>query len=428
MRKKSSSTKNKTLPSGSLDSKFGNLGKAYPPGTENTFGHANGVWVNELGTLFICGRLDTDYFVAGLKKDGTPYLTLNKTGLIKDNFGSGLFSVMKDISLTPGGEILVSGLFLETEYIHHHAFALYRQNGVRIKTFGNKGKVTVPALENRRLVNNTPITTFLQDGKILVSSTQIVRNGPSTGVLYRLNKDGSRDETFCSPQGYLDLDYNGLPIAVYETKLQQDGKILFAGSIYINGDQHGFVARYRNDFTPDTDFGNDGFYIIKGLDTFNQLLKIQIQDDGKILAVGTWGDANKSTSGVLLRLTDAGVLDDQFNEGKLLTTQLDGNKSGLQFTSVACMPDQSIIVQGNTLGGEEADVIVARYLPNGSLDLSFGEPKGPKGYVRTKIGSSVDVGHAMVLWTLGERIIVVGAWSIDGTAGGLRSFALRYLN
>jgi len=80
----------------------------------------------------------------------------------------------------------------------------------------------------------------------------------------------------------------------------------------------------------------------------------------------------------------------------------------------------AIIAVGATIGGIEADFIVARYLCDGGLDHSFGDDKG---WLRTRLGRSLDTANSLALQA--DDAILVGGYSLDGN---YRAMVARYLN
>jgi hypothetical protein len=84
------------------------------------------------------------------------------------------------------------------------------------------------------------------------------------------------------------------------------------------------------------------------------------------------------------------------------------------------MADGRIIAVGATIGGIEADFIVARYSSDGGLDHSFGDGKG---WLRTRLGRSLDTANSLAVQA--DDAILVGGYSLDGN---YRAMVARYLN
>lgn len=404
---------------GDLDDSFDKDGKAFPLGSEETFGIASNVLTIQDGTLFIAGRLKNDYSIVSLNSDGSMNTDFNNTGVVQSVFKNGFFSQANDIKFTNNNELLISGLYYETQQgIYHHAFALYGKDGTINTDFGVSGKIIIPTRGNSTPIGSPKIIP-LADRGTLVASTQRLPNGESIGMLYRLHKNGHIDDRFGNGNGFVYISHPEYQTIIRSIGLLSDGKLLIAGSVYATDRTLGYVARCHIDGTIDSTFGEKGFF----LTTVGSIQKMNFSSSGKIAAVGS-SSSLEVTEGLLMCLTHDGRLDPVFNGGAPVLTTLDNSITDIQFLNVAFDSDDKIVVHGNTQGGEEADTVLARFLPSGELDQTFGDGAG---WVRTKLTDSVDAGNAMVIQVDG-RIVIVGMASIDGSYPGMRQFAIRYLN
>ena len=150
----------------------------------------------------------------------------------------------------------------------------------------------------------------------------------------------------------------------------------------------------------DTTFGTGGIVVqdFGGQDTG---LGLVVQPDGKIVMVGG-SDAAGSTGFALARYMPDGILDSSFGLGGLVTTPgtLPSHDVGLQ-------SDGKLVVVGSV-----QDVEVARYNTDGSLDLSF----GTDGITTTDIGGGTDWGRAVAV--LPDDKIMLGGTSLIAHGGG----------
>lgn len=96
-----------------------------------------------------------------------------------------------------------------------------------------------------------------------------------------------------------------------------------------------------------------------------------------------------------------GTLDASFNGTGIVTTPLGSGDDGAR--SVAVMPDGRIVVAGNGISGTRGVFAIARYNPNGSLDISL----NGNGRVLAPIGTSDAGATAMTLQPDG-KIIAAG--------------------
>lgn len=101
---------------------------------------------------------------------------------------------------------------------------------------------------------------------------------------------------------------------------------------------------------------------------------VMLQPDGKIVLSGTC-----SSQACLVRLLSDGTLDTTFNGTGKVTTTLAGSYADMR--GAALQPDRKIITAGNCITANVYQFCVARYLPSGALDTSF----GGTGYVSSVI-------------------------------------------
>jgi uncharacterized delta-60 repeat protein len=158
---------------------------------------------------------------------------------------------------------------------------------------------------------------------------------------------------------------------------QGDGKIVVAGTARGVNSQSGFaLARYNNDGTLDTHFGNKGTVFTPFLSgsVAATASALAIEPDGKIVVVGTVQgtiNGNSSEEFALARYNSDGSLDARFGNGGEVLTDF-GPDTFSSASSVAIAGNGAIVVAGSTTIGGNGDYAVARYNANGSLDRSFG--------------------------------------------------------
>ena len=182
-------------------------------------------------------------------------------------------------------------------------------------------------------------------------------------ALARYNTDGSLDGSFGSA-GWVFTAY-GPSSEHSDVVIQQDGKILAAGSTYMSciSLEDFTLARYNSDGSPDLSFGIAG-KVITDLSPVDELAALAIQPNGKILV------------------------------------------AGMAFVTTT----------NSFIGGEFA---VARYLPDGTLDSSFGS----NGWVHTAFQDIAGVFSA-VLQSDGKLVV---AGHVQTDPGGSYVIALaRY--
>jgi uncharacterized delta-60 repeat protein len=125
---------------------------------------------------------------------------------------------------------------------------------------------------------------------------------------------------------------------------------------------------------------------------------VAVQSDGKILVTGS-PEASQGFS--VARLLPNGSLDPSWGEGGVVTTPLGEFAAAFD---VAVQPDGKVVVAGEAPGTENEDFAVVRYLANGTPDPGFG---GGDGVVVVPVGTKGDQGRVVAIGP-GGRIAVVG--------------------
>lgn len=108
-------------------------------------------------------------------------------------------------------------------------------------------------------------------------------------------------------------------------------------------------------------------------------------------------------------LAAPGDLDTTFGTTGYVLTQLDASNTDRGF-ALAIQPDQKIVVAGECMVQGDLDFCVARYLPTGTLDTTF----GLSGIRKVIVGSVHDRGRALLL--LPDGRMIVGGFCDNGAA------------
>jgi len=147
-----------------------------------------------------------------------------------------------------------------------------------------------------------------------------------------------------------------------------------------------------------------------------------IQPDGRIVIVGS-ATLDGWYAITTVRLLTDGSLDPSFGSGGVVTAPLgDGHDLA---RAVALQPDGRIIVAGDVDRSidnsvEHGDMVVLRYLADGTLDASFGDG----GVVRTSFGPNTDAADGVVVQPNGK--IAVAGVTFVGTATAAHFALARY--
>jgi uncharacterized delta-60 repeat protein len=224
---------------------------------------------------------------------------------------------------------------------------------------------------------------------------------------------GDLDPTFGSG-GRVTTDFGGSEIG-WAVVVQRDGRVVVAGGRSDSGTSDDFVlARYTKNGALDRSFDGDGKAATDFDGGVDWASDVEIQRDGKLVAAGRSLLGEKEADGAdiaLARYNRDGSLDPTFGEGgKVLTTFEPSGIAGA--SAVLIQSDGKIVVGGRAGGGVESDFALARYLPDGELDPGFGDG----GRVITPISNVTDWLLALVVQPDGK--LVAAGYSYERLSQG----------
>lgn len=372
--------------SGQLDTSFGTQGRAVVFFRNNTrfgFGdnaEAYAVAVQPDGKIVAAGRAAVEetsggFALARLNTDGTPDATFGHNGQLTTRV-LGNNDEAYAVKLQPDGKIVVAGTaYAGTGTTYEFALVRYHTDGTLDASFGAGGKVTTDfgGDDVARAVLLQP------DGKIVAVGFKI----NELFALARYNTDGSLDATF-GAGGRVVTNFGSLRSQAYAAVLQPDGKIVAAGDAHSPLTTMDFaLARYLPNGALDPTFGIAGLVTTDFGRTFSDYARgVEVQPDGRIVAAG-WAENNCTSCGAksdvaLARYLPTGALDSSFGTGGRVVTDASRTNGHDRASGVAVQPDGRIVVSGTAPappqpGGSHPDMAVLRYLPTGALDQSFGE-------------------------------------------------------
>jgi uncharacterized delta-60 repeat protein len=282
-------------------------------------------------------------------------------------------------------------------------------------SFGNGGSVTTD------FQHSTDIAYAVarqSDGKLVVAGTTYMNNDYSGEdfALIRYNSDGTIDGTF-GVNGRVTTDFPGLAAVISSVVVQPDGKILVAGGAFpaftFLGDFE--LARYNPNGSLDTAFGSGGIVTTSFPGQGSYAFSLALQSDGKIIAAGTdfvnfSSEDSSNTDFGLERYNSDGSPDTTFGNGGQVTTDFDGFNDDV--FSVLIQPDGKIVAVGSAKNPANFyDFAAVRYLANGTIDTTFGSA----GKVRTDFGDhNFDQARSAVLQPDGKIVAAGFAISQNG--------------
>jgi uncharacterized delta-60 repeat protein len=413
---------------GHLDPSFAAAGKTqvYFPGS--TSGMTNGIAIDPQGRLLVAAKVGTQggsrFGLARLLEDGSADFSFGHQGSLIGQFALGFEAMASKVQVLPCGSLLLAGLHYENAYRTVPALALFDPDGQPVRGFGDKGRLVVrlpgdlsQGLRDDWLPPGVPgaeacNVCVQEDGRILLLANHHFELADHVGLLIRLNADGTLDSSF-NGRGFVVVRHLLMNTWIGCLSVQRDGRILAGGSI--NFPEEGLLARYHSDGKLDDSFAVDGFMTFKAQGQGAQVSQIVELENGDLQCFGSSRDPMHSLS---LKIHSNGRPDHHCNGGQPQLLKI--GHSGSQWNAAQVQPDGCILAVGATIGGIEADFILARYLPDGQLDRSFANGIG---WARTRLGRSLDTATSLAVQHDGK--IIVGGYSLDGN---YRAVVARYLS
>ena len=195
------------------------------------------------------------------------------------------------------------------------------------------------------------------NGVVVQPNGKIVAVGVSDGdfALVRYKGGGNLDPSF----GEVTTDVGGTDVAMDVVRLA-DGRFVVAGG----SDQDFAVVRYSFKGDPDSTFGTQGT-VVTDVGGNDRAEAAAVQSDGRVVVAGRSG-----SDFALARYNTNGSLDASFDGDGLVTTDFGGGQDAA--FDLAIQPDGKIVVTGTTAQGGSSDFALARYNPDGSLDVNSG--------------------------------------------------------
>lgn len=173
------------------------------------------------------------------------------------------------------------------------------ETGSLDNAFGNSGKVITDFGSTSSSFGSA--VAIQSDGKIVVAGLNS-NAGKTSCAIVRYNINGTLDNSF-DTDGIVITNFSNVTTD-YSIVIQNDGKIVVAGTIIVNAPDNTVfgVTRYNINGSLDIGFGNNGQTIL-GRAYCNS---IAIQSDGKILMAGSYLDFS------VVRLNSNGTPDSNF--------------------------------------------------------------------------------------------------------------------
>lgn len=295
-----------------------------------------------------------------------------------------------------GGAQVVLLLLLLSLFLAPRAGAA---GGVLDRSFGEGGVALTPPGGN---ATGEAALGLAEDGRgrlVAVGTTD------NYGVLVRrFLANGSVDPSF-DGNGRVETSLGG-NAAGWALRLLRGGDILVSGST----DQGLSLIRYRGDGSRDLSFGTNG-HVVTGGGVFGAgALALDVRDDGRIVSGGFGIDHLHRRTGLALGYRPDGSVDRRF--ARAGTFRIAAPKGyAASVSGVEVLADGRVLLGGDWAGY----LMLARLLPSGELDRSFG---GGDGIVLADVDGSrrcpCSFANALAIGPGGRPLL---AGYVDGTGG-----------
>jgi uncharacterized delta-60 repeat protein len=355
------------------------------------------------GKVVVVGRFDT---FNGLARNNITRLNADGSTDASFNPGSGVDGYIYAVAIQPDGRIVIAGAgFTTINGVSRNGIARLNVDGSLDASF-NPGTGLNPA-------GGIGVVLVQPDGRLVIGGRFFTFNGVATSALFRLNADGTRDNTFPSGSGFgYDPDTMTGAASVSNAILQKDGRIVVQGSFNsVNGVARNGFARLNANGTLDTSFN------VAGADNCC-VRKLVSLKSGQILVVGSFRSfSGQQDLGIgyndAVRLNTDGSVDRSFHIARYV---LEPNDGGL--SSAAEQSDGSIILVGSfTQFYGDPHTGIVRVNAAGEKEISYADPFGRRG-------TDYEV-FAMAHEANGSVLIAGAFTTVDGTNNTARKSIAR---
>lgn len=292
------------LPNGTLDTTFAGTGKAITPMVESgKTVEVQSLAIQNDGKIVVAGRREVDANNSSIAlvrytADGSLDTSFGNEGKVITALGTGADEA-NDIDIQKDGKIIVVGKSFNGK-VDDAVVVRYQANGTLDNTFGIKGVTTFSLGDGGTVLY---ALERQEDGGILVAGSS--QNGSYQNfVLARLLSSGILDNSFGNGSGKVVVSFGEVNSEAYSIEIQSDGNILLGGYAEKSKDYPLFaLARLSNNGTIDATFGSDGKILtgISSLSNAEKITQIELQNDGKIIAIGDSTPSRGNSQGAIVR-------------------------------------------------------------------------------------------------------------------------------
>ncbi len=401
---------------GERDYSFGNYGIVVTPLGVSSYSSTVLIQPDEkivvIGSSKPNNQGDYNFALARYNSDGSIDDTFGHNGAVFTTIGTG-YSFPYSAQIQMDGKIVIAG-YSNQEGKKVITLVRYKTDGSLDNTFGSAGVVITPIGVSDSEARSVAIQ---EDGKIVVAGDYSNGFNNDDFVIARYDSNGTLDFSFgtngitLTPIG----EHNDEPNSVI---IQNDGKIIVAGSTYNGSDRNFVFVRYNSDGLLDNTFGMNGIKITNVEGSDETPYDMVLLNNGKFIAMGYYSDTSGENS-ITMRYNADGSLDNTFGDDGIVRTEVEFS---YEYTTSVVLQNENnkekIITLSNTYG-IHGDFALCRFTPDGSLDNTF----GINGKTITSITDSSNDNFETVLIQKDEKIIASGSTYINNER---HSVAVRY--
>jgi uncharacterized delta-60 repeat protein len=298
--------------------------------------------------------------------------------------------ISNSMAVGPNGKIIVVGGTMGTDGSLDMKLFRVNEDGSIDDTFGDNGTLILPITPN---TNEGVFDVYIQsDNKILVGGS----NGDflsAQHIIVRLNEDGSIDDSFAdngvfSPTSVSTSEY------ISQIEMNSNGDIYYFAQTTVGTDYSGIIGKLDENGDLDTSFGTDGF-----LNLFDEGYTIEpssfyLFEDGDIEITGNIN--GPYYSGCKLRFEANADPDTSYGDNGAVT--ISGNADVYTYNSYVQADGKTVLL------GLTDELVLIRLNQDGSIDTSF----GTQGFWYPGFTTTYDSAVAAAILA-GDEMIVLGS-------------------
>jgi uncharacterized delta-60 repeat protein len=359
------------------------------------------------GRIVVAGDVvveaNRDLFVAAFLPSGAVDESFAGTGRVTADFSGD--ETASGVAVHRDGSIVVVGT-RDKDDVQDIVLVRYRPNGELDTTLAGSGRRVLTLTDDAS--NLGAGVAFDLHGRIVVGGTRGTALGSVLAVA-RMLPDGELDTTF-NGNGKRFVDFgidNGTDATGSAVAVQDDGKIVVAGTRVGAGGSDFAVARLNPDGNFDEGFDGSGKTAIDfgGTDVAHALA---IRPDGQIVVGGVRTTEFDSDFAIAV-LREDGQLDLGFKGNGKATTDFGADEGAY---AVAVQADGKIVAVGDRQGPTGLDFAVARYFPDGNTDPAL----DGDGKLRIDLGEAASDSARGVALQGDGLTVVAGTSTLEGVA------------